>query len=897
MIKKGLLKFTCFSRVLYLWDVLIHCFVGIGCDLHEKNHTAMKNKLSISDRKIIQKSFLPDFYHGKECWTNGKLPEDYTFYFSEVAFDKKEEQGQEQSFSYINNPDGSVRWIFASNSRFPGFLDLYNNSGFKGKLLSLVFRILFIFRLQFLVVSGQFYFYTRQLSLQESWKLKMDFDSFSVFTGTVGPNRKVLFALHKKNKTIGFVKHPINYNSLCLVSTENMILKAMEEHQFTVIDKPKAKYLGNGDVYVNNIKPLRTNSTNKFTDTHALALKDLYSIDNGLVTLKQSRFYRDLKTMITDFKYNSHVPFHREICDQIKGLFESIDIDENVNMTWAHMDFTPWNLFLARNEKKLHVIDWELSKPGMPMLFDLFHFVFQSQILIEKKNYKSIYQNIEEIISQNATVKKLVNEFHIDVKLHFRLYLLHNISYYLTIYQKQTKLHEQVNWLTLVWKNALESELKRVGTESHRNVFITDLFHFMQDKRYAWLHSCDAQKSNISSSSDLDFLITKSIKKDVISFCESHILIARLKCFQKTFMSTLDLFFSDGSYLSLDLITDFVRKNLAFMDANEVLDSVCFNTEGIKMPSKECDLNYLIAFYTLNNASIPKKYQDFFRNLNEDEQNTMCQFIYSRYGFYGTNLNQIFDSLPNQAALVKTQIASENTNTGFNFLANSLRYVIDTTRSLVFQKGLIISFSGVDGAGKSTIINDVAQRLKRDYRKKVIVLRHRPSLFPILSAFRYGKKEAEKRAAKTLPHQGNNRSAISSIMRFAYYYIDYLLGQIYIRIKYVSRGYVVLYDRYYFDFINDPRRSNISISKKLVNNLYGLIDKPKHNFFFYASPEIIRQRKQELSANEISRLTMNYFATFNRLKKKYASSQYHCIENINRNETVHKIFNQVQNSL
>ena len=857
----------------------------------------MKNKLSINDREIIQKSFLPNFDCGKECWTNGELPEDYNYYFSEEIFKVNGEKGHQHSFFYINNPDGSVRWIFDSNSKFPGFLDLYNGSGLKGKVLKALFRIIFLLKLQFLVTSGRFYFFSRKSSLQESWKVKLDFDSFSVFTGTVGPNRKVLFALHKKSKTIGFVKHPISYESLCLVSAENTFLKAMEDTVFTNMLLPKSKYLGNGDIFVNNVSDSKIQSTYAFTNLHALALKDLYTLEKRNISLKNTPFHKDLRIMMAGFKFQSHVPFHDELCFYIKSLFESIDFDQKVNMTWAHMDFTPWNLFVPSNQQKLAVIDWELSKPGIPMLFDLFHFVFQSKILVERQSYKNIYQSIEQIISENTVIKELVEESKIDVKLHFRLYLLHNVAYYLNIYQKQPNLHIQVNWLAAVWKEALESEIKLVSNKSHREIFIADLFHFMQDKRYAWLHSREMKTSDISSSSDLDFLISKSSKNEILAFCKSHVLVGRVKNFQKSFMATTELFFSDGSFLSLDLITKLIRKNLVFMDANQVLDKAFMNSEGVKLPRKKDDLNYLILFYLLNNAKISEKYQRFFGQLNNEDRERLRLFVYTRYGIYGANLTQTFKGLFDNMSLIKNKISNRLVNSGFQFLRNSINYTIDTIRSLMFQKGLVISFSGVDGAGKSTLIADVAQRLKRDYRKKVVILRHRPSLFPILSAFRYGKKEAEKRAGETLPHQGKNYGLISSVLRFAYYYTDYLLGQTYVSVRYVSRGYVVLYDRYYFDFINDPRRSNISISKAIVNRLYSLIYKPKHNFFFYAAPEIIRERKQELSTSEISRLTMNYFSTFNRFEQKYTDSKYHCIENINREETLQEVFNQVQHSL
>ena len=44
----------------------------------------------------------------------------------------------------------------------------------------------------------------------------------------------------------------------------------------------------------------------------------------------------------------------------------------------------------------------------------------------------------------------------------------------------------------------------------------------------------------------------------------------------------------------------------------------------------------------------------------------------------------------------------------------------------------------------------------------------------------------------------------------------------------------MLYDRYYFDFINDGRRSNINLPARFTQALYAFDNKPKLNLFLYA---------------------------------------------------------------
>ena len=208
------------------------------------------------------------------------------------------------------------------------------------------------------------------------------------------------------------------------------------------------------------------------------------------------------------------------------------------------------------------------------------------------------------------------------------------------------------------------------------------------------------------------------------------------------------------------------------------------------------------------------------------------------------------------------------------------------------HRGITVTFSGVDGAGKSTIIEEVRQSLQQKYRQKIVVLRHRPSLLPILSSFRYGKSEAEKRTREKLPRQGNNKSGISSFFRFLYYYLDYLLGQYYVYFRYTLRGYTVLYDRYYFDFIIDSRRSNIVLPKGFLRFCYTFIFKPQVNVFLFAPAEVIYSRKQEMSINDISALTSEYKELFDELGRDNKREQYLVINNINLDETLNRIMNE-----
>jgi thymidylate kinase len=208
----------------------------------------------------------------------------------------------------------------------------------------------------------------------------------------------------------------------------------------------------------------------------------------------------------------------------------------------------------------------------------------------------------------------------------------------------------------------------------------------------------------------------------------------------------------------------------------------------------------------------------------------------------------------------------------------------------------ILTFSGVDGAGKTTILNEIRSVLEGDYGLTVVELRQRPSILPILSSLRYGKKRAEQRTLEVLPRSGSNTSRVSSYLRFFYYLSDYIFGQWIVYFRHTLKGHVLLYDRYYFDYIADPRRANILVNKQFATFFYKLIIKPDVNIFLYASPEVILQRKQELDSTAIRQLTENYqeiFCEMDRCEK----GRYICINNVNKLATLKQILETVRQGL
>jgi len=419
--------------------------------------------------------------------------------------------------------------------------------------------------------------------------------------------------------------------------------------------------------------------------------------------------------------------------------------------------------------------------------------------------------------------------------------------------------------------------------------FIQSFFNYIQAEEYVLLKWLGNDLATLPEGSDLDILVRPALIKKIDIFINNTASILKIDKVKKAGVCHYYLYFEQGGFLQIDLLVKFVRKNLIYLSKEAVFqNSIIVN--GIKTCTKTTILEHVLLFNYLNGSGLPKKYENYYSKLPLNLQELLINKFNHQYNteFKGIKDTTIFNPT-NRLQIIK-YLNTQQENTFLKKVVNGTKYLMFIGHSIKENRSQTITFSGVDGAGKSTIINDIRCLLEDKYRKKVVVLRHRPSLLPIISAWKYGKKEAEQRSIARLPRQGKNNNKITSYLRFGYYFLDYLVGQLYIWWKYLLRGYIVLYDRYYFDFMLDGKRSNINISENVPKFLYPFIAKPDLNVFLYADVATILKRKQELSPTVIETLTKQYKALF----KEYAQKQkevYLSIENNNKKDTLRTILN------
>jgi thymidylate kinase len=776
------------------------------------------------------------------------------YYIDSVRYHAKDEQINVLS---IQNPDGTPRWVWNANNKQPIFLKFYNVGSKRARFFSLAIQLVFIFNLQRLFFKKSRYFFSKQSNPAFDCN-----DNWALFMGTIGPNNKaILFA----NKS--FYKVANGENSHQLIQNEYLQLQKIIHKNGLSFVVPQSKLITKSVLQLSDIST-SGKRVSTLSPQHLNVLLELYRTQSITTTIRDWALFQNLKTELKLIK-DSRLPCN--MLRKIAILIDNIKDEESIELSIAHGDFTQWNMYQTMDG--LYIYDWELSSDSKPKGFDYFHFIIQNDVLVEHKCWEEIYRNI--LNSSGELFNRDTNE----LKKYLRLYLLVNVVHYLNVYAKQKEWHIQIEWLFQAWNQGLSLLLENNFTP--RELLIMDLFDSIQNKDYAALKFQNALPESLLLDSDIDLVVDKKMNQSMLRFLQKHSSVKKVSTIQKSFMNTVQVILKNGEILSLDLIWQLKRKKIQILDAANLIKNAIANQFGIKSASEVDTAKFICLFYALNKATIPSKYLSYSRVFAGS--NDWQDLLYSRY----------FKNPESSPQSLLMFVKKQPINKGLSGVSNSLLYFLDTIKGLLNNKGFTITFSGVDGAGKSTVIENIARRIEKRLRKKVIVLRHRPSILPILSVWSKGKERAHFNSVAHLPRQGKNKNIISSLLRFSYYYTDYLLGQFFVYFRYIIRGYIVLYDRYYFDFINDAKRSNIVLPKPISLFGYRFLFKPKFNFFLFADADTILKRKKELSHSTINELTKSYKSLFRQLQSRSHSSVYLAIKNDDLEITLNRVLNTI----
>ena len=165
---------------------------------------------------------------------------------------------------------------------------------------------------------------------------------------------------------------------------------------------------------------------------------------------------------------------------------------------------------------------------------------------------------------------------------------------------------------------------------------------------------------------------------------------------------------------------------------------------------------------------------------------------------------------------------------------------------IVHPTGLFIVLLGVDGAGKTTIAEDLKARYITAFRK----IDHYHSRVRVLKDISQLKKDATPIDASN-PHGKKQKAGkFTSVAKFSYYFLDFLIGNVKITVAKI-KSTLVLVERYYYDYSIDKVRYNLNLSDKFLSFFGHFVLKPDVIFILTGDSKKLLDRKHEITIDEI----------------------------------------------
>jgi thymidylate kinase len=406
-----------------------------------------------------------------------------------------------------------------------------------------------------------------------------------------------------------------------------------------------------------------------------------------------------------------------------------------------------------------------------------------------------------------------------------------------------------------------------------RSQAISKLFQYLDDDRINYVVVGDTRGYPEELHGDTDIVTDpRSLplaQQSLVKFCkDSGIKIVQvLQHEQSAWYYVLAWFDKTGKLITLnpDICSDYFRFGKLFLMADEVLTgrvrTVGDNNGSIKLfaPSPPKGFVYYL-LKKIDKGSLDERQGNYLSaQWNRDAEGGMAQIA----RFWPVLEAGIIAraARTNDWAPVRNEIDRFRSilrqSLGFS-VTHWCQELFRKARRLFYPTGLMVVFLGSDGSGKSTIITQVQNDLAPLFRRaKAYHLRPH-----------FGRRMKDD-APVVHPHAQPPRNFIASCLKLLLYFADYSIGYCYAILPRKIRSTLILFDRYFFDVIVDPKRLRYGGPRWIPVFLAKCIPSPDLIFYLDAPPEVLLSRKQEMPASEIERQRHAYLDLTHGLPNAY----------------------------
>jgi thymidylate kinase len=396
------------------------------------------------------------------------------------------------------------------------------------------------------------------------------------------------------------------------------------------------------------------------------------------------------------------------------------------------------------------------------------------------------------------------------------------------------------------------------------------LFEFLDNKNIPYVVVGDVREYGNTIDSDVDMVISKvhfqDFSKNLQEFCNQTQgkLVQALQheqtalCFVMAWRND----YAQSQFLHLDICSDFYRQGTLFLKYSELLEGASQNNLSFNVPAPDRAFIYYL-LKKVDKGSLSDQQFTYLRSeWLKDSKGAIKQV---RRFWPEEEIRSIADALSsNDAEGIKGNIPqlkrSLRRSIEFSFQAHWSELIRKITRMLK-PTGVFAAFLGADGSGKTTTINKLETTLSPMFRQ-TCCYHLRP----------YFGKTSTNLGPTIDPHGQLPRGRILSLLKIGCWWMDYVLGYLLNIYLQVVKSTFVIFDRYYYDLLVDPKRYRYGAPRWIARLIGWFIPRPDLIILLDASSEVLQNRKKEVTLEETRRQREAY------LKLVHSLSMGHVVD-------------------
>ena len=289
-----------------------------------------------------------------------------------------------------------------------------------------------------------------------------------------------------------------------------------------------------------------------------------------------------------------------------------------------------------------------------------------------------------------------------------------------------------------------------------------------------------------------------------------------------------------GNSLALDVRSHLTRGPRMLVRDSALLEDRWRNQDGYFVASPASEFIYVLAKAVGREMRVAERLPRLRALAALDPEGAQARLV-EAFGETGRSLEDWFAEPPPRWDLLRSRLRARH-----RFRVNLVvREGWRIARRIVRPPGLHLAVLGPDGAGKSTLIEDLRAILGPcfgDWK----VIKFRPDVL--------GRIEP---GIEPDPHGREPRSRVVSWAKVVYYFGDSWLGWFFVVLPGLARNACITFDRDFEDLLVDERRYLVRDSATLARILRACLPHADATFILEADPRVIHARKPELSVPEL----------------------------------------------